>query len=106
MLVKSESFLVAVVVVDRTKVVVRLESCVVFVVVLEDNTSLVVVELSLEFSVVVGNVVVELVVVVVELSCELTLADQQARIAKDKVSNIPPPCAILYIPVSSDLQTL
>ena len=66
-LLKSESFVFAVVVVDRTNVVVRLESRVVFVdeiVVFANDT--VVVELSLEFSVVVENVVE--VVVVVELS--------------------------------------
>ena len=103
-LMKSESFVVAVVV-DRAKVVVRLENCVAFVVVFENNTSLVVVELSLEFSVVVENVVVELVVVVFELSCELTPPNQQARIAKDKVSNIPPACSILYIPICFVLFT-
>ena len=64
-LLKSESFVFAVVVVDRTNVVVRLESRVVFVVelvVFVNNT--VVVELSLKFSVVVVENVVEVVVVV------------------------------------------
>jgi len=63
-LLKPESFANAVVV-DRTNVVVRFESCVVFVgelVVFVNNT--VVVELSLEFSVVVVENVVEVVVVV------------------------------------------
>ena len=104
-LMTSESFVVAVVV-DRAKVVVRLENCVAFVVVFENNTSLVVVELSLEFSVVVENVVVELVVVVFELSCELTPPNQQVRIARDRVSNIPPLCSIVYIPVSSNPRSL
>ena len=105
-LVASESFVVAVV--DKTKVVVKLENSVVGPVVVklensvvgpvvfEKNRPVVVELMLLEFSVVVGNVVdavVVVVVVVVELSWELAVL-LQTRTRQDTAKIIPQPCSI------------
>ena len=98
-LVASESFVVAVV--DKTKVVVKLENSVELVVgpvVFEKNRPVVVELMLLEFSVVVGNVVdavVVVVVVVVELSWELAVL-LQTRIRQDTAKIIPQPCSISH----------
>ena len=99
-LVASESFAVAVV--DKTKVVVKLENSVELVVgpvVFEKNRPVVVELILLEFSVVVGNVVdavvVVVVVVVVELSWELAVL-LQTRIRQDTAKIIPQPCSISH----------
>ena len=94
-LVASESFVVAVV--DKTKVVVKLENSVELVVgpvVFEKNRPVVVELMLLEFSVVVGNVV-DAVVVVVELSWELAVL-LQTRIRQDTAKIIPQPCSISH----------
>ena len=96
-LVASESFVVAVV--DKTKVVVKLENSVELVVgpvVFEKNRPVVVELMLLEFSVVVGNVVDAVVaVVVVELSWELAVL-LKARIRQDTAKIIPQPCSISH----------
>ena len=95
-LVASESFAVAVV--DKTKVVVKLENSVELVVgpvVFEKNRPVVVELMLLEFSVVVGNVVDAVVVVVVELSWELAVL-LQTRITQDTAKIIPQPCSISH----------
>jgi len=104
-LVASESFAVAVV--DKTKVVVKLENSVVGPVVVklensvvgpvvfEKNRPVVVELMLLEFSVVVGNVVDAVVVVVVELSWELAVL-LQTRITQDTAKIIPQPCSISH----------
>ena len=96
-LVASESFVVAVV--DKTKVVVKLENSVELVVgpvVFEKNRPVVVELMLLEFSVVVGNVVDAIVlVVVVELSWELAVL-LQTRIRQDTAKIIPQPCSISH----------
>ena len=96
-LVASESFVVAVV--DKTKVVVKLENSVELVVgpvVFEKNRPVVVELMLLEFSVVVGNVVDAVVlVVVVELSWELAVL-LQTRIRQDTAKIIPQPCSISH----------